>query len=102
MPIMNTKDHFGLMAIFLHWLIALLIIALLAFGLYMVGLPSVFKNSNYTAGIRIWHSVLMLILRIAWRLTNLLPALPAYMPSWQRVATLGMHYAFYVFMLRCH
>jgi cytochrome b561 len=100
MPIMNTNNQFGLMAIFLHWLMALLIIGLLALGLYMVGLPiSMQKLKLYG-----WHkefgilALMLVIFRLAWRLANLLPALPTYMPTWQRIAAFGMHYAFYVFM----
>ena len=35
----NSLEAFGLVAIVLHWLLALLIISLLTLGLYMVGLP---------------------------------------------------------------
>jgi cytochrome b561 len=52
-----------------------------------------------------WHKefgilvLFLAILRIAWRLANLLPSLPDYMPYWQRLAARAMHYAFYFFML---
>lgn len=39
MQIKNSSTQFGVVAIILHWIIALLIIGLLALGLYMVPLP---------------------------------------------------------------
>ena len=38
-PIENTEDRFGAVAILFHWSMAVLIIGLLALGLYMVRLP---------------------------------------------------------------
>lgn len=100
MTVMNTDNHYGIVAILLHWLIAVLIIGLLALGLYMTGLPiSLEKLKLYG-----WHKefgilVLMLaVVRIAWRLANILPSLPDYVPYWQRFAARSMHFAFYLFM----
>lgn len=100
MSIMNTENHYGLVAILLHWLIAILIIGLLILGLYMVGLPISLQKLRFFG----WHKefgilVLMLaIVRVAWRLSNLLPSLPASIPYWQQLAARGMHFAFYIFM----
>lgn len=65
-------------AISLHWLIALLIISIMALGVYMTGLPlSPQKLKIYS-----WHKwagitvLLISILRIAWRIKNPAPALP--------------------------
>lgn len=99
MLIKNTATRFGLVAIFLHWFVAVLIIGLLALGLYMVKLPiSIEKLKLYG-----WHKefgflVLFLALfRLVWRLTNQLPELVA-LPLLERIAARSMHWAFYCFM----
>lgn len=100
MTINNTQDHYGTVAILLHWGIAIVIIGLLAEGLYMVGLPvSLQKLQLYG-----WHKeygflVLALAsLRLGWRLGNQTPALPVTLPSWQKFAARSVHWAFYGFM----
>jgi cytochrome b561 len=100
MRLKNTENNYGLITILLHWLIATLIIAMLALGLYMVDLPiSLQKLKLYR-----WHKefgILVLMLatvRISWRLFNMTPRLPSYLQSWQKLAARAVHYAFYGFM----
>lgn len=100
MQIKNTKNNFGVVAITLHWLIALIIIVMLALGLYMTDLPiSLQKLKLYG-----WHKefgvlVLMLVIaRVTWRLTNINPTL-ATLPWWEYYAARAMHYVLYGFML---
>src|SRR5262245_36155979 len=38
-PIENTEERYGAAAVGLHWMMAVLLVSLLALGLYMVGLP---------------------------------------------------------------
>lgn len=85
----------------LHWLVALLIFGLFPLGLYMHGLPlSVEKIELYS-----WHkwfgiSVLLLVLlRIGWRLTHRPPPLPPSIPRWQQAAAEWMHEVLYLLML---
>lgn len=99
MQIKNTQNRFGIVTILLHWLMAILIIILLAFGLYMTRIPiSALKLKLYG-----WHKELgMLVLmlaaiRIAWRLSNITPSLAA-LPWWEKLAARVMHWAFYGFM----
>lgn len=98
MRIKNNKDHYGLIAILLHWLVALLIIGLLILGLYMVRLPiSLEKLKLYG-----WHKeygLLVLglaLIRIIWRLINIVPNLP--LPPIEKLAARTVHWAFYGFM----
>jgi len=99
MLIKNTKNHYGIVAISLHWIMAILIIGLLVLGLYMVPLPI----SREKLKLYRWHKefgmvVLMLVvLRAAWRLSNIIPSL-ASLPPWEKFAARSVHYAFYVFM----
>jgi len=100
MLIKNTENHYGAMAILLHWGMALLIIGLLGEGLYMVNLPISLQKLKLFG----WHKeygVLVLILvcfRLGWRLTNSVPALPINLPKWQKIAARMAHWSFYVFM----
>ncbi len=100
MKIINTENHYGMMAILLHWGIAILMIGLLAEGLYMDELSvSLLKLKLFG-----WHKeygMLVLILacfRLGWRITNVVPALPSEIPAWQKLAARTTHWAFYFFM----
>lgn len=101
LPIKNTKEHYGLMAILLHWLMALLIIGLLILGLYMVSLPIGLQKLKLYG----WHKefgVLVLglvIIRITWRYTNITPLLTPYLPLWEVIAARCTHWIFYFLML---
>src|SRR5437868_853244 len=101
MQIKNTVNRYGIIAILIHWLMALLIIALLAIGLYMTRiLVSLQKLKLYG-----WHKelgvliLMLLLLRIIWRLTNIAPLLPASLPPWQKLSAHAMHLAFYGLMV---
>lgn len=99
MKIMNTENRFGFVAIILHWLMAILIIGLLALGLYMVALPISFEKLKLYG----WHkeygllALALLICRFFWRITNILPELS--LPFWERLAARTVHWTFYIFML---
>ncbi|MCL9685707.1 cytochrome b [Legionella maioricensis] len=98
MQIKNSKTRFGIVAISLHWIVAILIIGLLAEGLYMVDLPINLQKLKLYG----WHkefglSVLFLaIFRIIWRLGNQMPELE--LPWLEKLAARSMHWAFYIFM----
>jgi len=98
MQIRNSKNHFGIIAISLHWIIAILIIGLLALGLYMVTLPINLQKLKLYG----WHKeygflvLFLAIFRIVWRLGNQMPDLA--LPLLERIAARSMHWAFYVFM----
>jgi cytochrome b561 len=101
MQLKNTDDNYGLIAIILHWIMAILMIGLLALGLYMVRLPVSLEKLKLFG----WHKefgilvLALVIVRIIWRLGNTLPNLPATVPSWQQFAARAAHYVFYIFML---
>lgn len=81
-----------------HWLLAVLITASFAFGLYMVELPfspSRLKQYNWHkwAGITI---LALSALRLLWRLSHRPPPLDPAMPTWQVRASSGTHGLLYV------
>lgn len=99
MQLTNTDDRFGFISILLHWIMAILIIALLIIGLYMVRIPiSPLKLKLFR-----WHKefgmlVLMLVVvRLIWRFSNVIPALWS-LPIWERIAARSVHWMFYFFM----
>jgi cytochrome b561 len=101
MTIRNTEARYGIIAITLHWVMAVIIIGMLSLGLYMVRLPI----SGEKLKLYGWHKefgILVLALvtvRISWRLGNKIPVLPNALPHWQKYAARLAHYAFYFFMI---
>src|SRR5262245_22833918 len=75
-------------AVALHWLMALLVIGMLALGLYMSGLPKGPERSELIAlhksiGITL---AFLLVVRLGWRASHTPPSYPATMPTWQQQA----------------
>jgi cytochrome b561 len=100
----NTELRYGVVALLLHWVMAVLLMALLAMGMYMVVLPDVgFDRTKIT--LILVHKALGLaalaavLARMVWRTTNALPALAAGLPEWQQVAARTVHLFFYALML---
>lgn len=98
MLIKNTENRFGVVAISLHWVMALLIIGMLAVGLYMVNLPvGLQKLKLYGLHKACGFLVLGLVtIRLIWRLLNTTPQLS--LPWWEKVAARLAHVALYGFM----
>ncbi|ARU05327.1 cytochrome b [Comamonas serinivorans] len=101
MPTLDRPTSYTGTAKALHWLLAVSLIGLIAFGWYMTGLPISptklkFYNWHKWAGITI---LVLSVARLLWRLTHRPPALPdamqAAMPAWQRVAHHGVHHLMY-------
>lgn len=99
MQIKNSATHFGIVTIVFHWVIALLIIGLLALGLYMVNMSGWSAQKLKFYG---WHKeygllvLFLAVLRIIWRLANDNPELA--LPWLEKIAARSMHWAFYIFM----
>jgi len=105
MSVATDSARYTLVAIVLHWLIALAIIVQLASGLWMV---DAIKGGAYRAlayDTYQWHkslglTVLVLsILRLGWRLMHKPPALPEGIKRWELTAAHLTHWAFYGFMI---
>ncbi|HKX43289.1 MAG TPA: cytochrome b [Burkholderiaceae bacterium] len=85
----------------LHWLVAALILANLALGLTMVGMPGIsptklrYFNWHKWVGVTVFA---LALLRLAWRWRHPAPALPDAMPAWERRAAMLSHAALYLLM----
>jgi cytochrome b561 len=100
MSMRNTENRYGFIAILLHWGMAILLIGLLALGLYMTRIPiSLEKLKLYG-----WHkeygdlALMLVMVRLVWRLGSIIPSLSNEIPKWQVIAAHIVHWAFYVFM----
>ena len=98
----NSPARYGAVAVTLHWLIAIVIIGQLIVGTYMHDLPdqdpSKFQlyQLHKSTGITIFF---LSLARLGWRMINIIPPLPAHMPTWQRWAAHGSHFLLYALMI---
>jgi cytochrome b561 len=90
-------------AIWLHWIIAILILLQIALGWFMNEvLPDHSLNQRFVESIHISLGLTILILvvaRIVFRLTHRPPPLPVGMPRWERLLSSAVHLVFYALML---
>jgi cytochrome b561 len=90
--------RFPLVSRLLHWLMALLILAMLFIG---VGMVTSLKHYHQLLAIHRPLGVLILVLaavRLIWRLFNPPPPLPAAMPGWQKAIAGASHVVLYALM----
>lgn len=97
-----TVERYPPVAVMLHWLLAALILTLLASGWYMVDIPrntparGFFFNLHKSLGVLAGLGIVALV---AWRLRHPAPPLPLRMPRWERNAAALNHGLFYVLMV---
>lgn len=97
----NTARRYGLVAMALHWLIAAAILAMAGLGLVMVELdPGAAKFRLYQLHKSVGITILALsLLRLAWRLANPVPPLPAGLRPWEKHLARMTHVGLYVLMV---
>jgi cytochrome b561 len=100
---MNTRTRYGTVAMTLHWLIALMVIGNLCSGLWFGEFMSHNDPLRFTvvqlhksSGLTI---LVLSLIRLAWRLVNPIPALPANMGPLMRFLARGTHYLFYFLII---
>jgi len=97
----NTNDAWGWPSKALHWLGAILILLLLGHGWWMTHLaprgPERLAHYAGHAGLG-YDFLVLLILRLLWRWTHTVPALPVAMPRWERLAAHANHIGLYLLM----
>lgn len=96
----HTPTSYNPLAKAFHWLLALAIIGMLLMGLYMEDLPfSPWKFELFQIHKSVGITILLLVaVRLLWRLTYPAPMLPAHMPLWQKAAAHTTHLALYGLM----
>lgn len=101
MPVRSSEAGWGALLRAFHWLVAILIVVQAVIGLTMVGMDlSPAKVRVFALHKSIGMTILALVLlRIAWRLTERRPADPPTMPRWQRRAAHALHLVLYVLIL---
>ena len=94
------RDNYSKVAIGFHWLIALMIIGLIIFGLLMTNPDMPNRFALYQLHKSFGICVLILsVLRLLWRLGHKPPPLPAGMKGWEVAAAKFTHIAFYIIMI---
>ena len=97
MGLKNTTSEFGSISKWLHWLVAIGILALFWIGLEQAGM----ERGPEKQAVRATHASLALIvfvfmtLRLIWRLMNEVPAHPDAMPGWQKLSSTLVHWGIY-------
>ncbi len=97
----NSIDAYGAVAQALHWLVAVLVLAQIALGVYAAHLPVSLARLQWLSRHKsLGLAILVLVLaRLAWRARQAPPVLPAWLPRWERRAALAAHRALYVLLL---
>jgi cytochrome b561 len=97
----NSATSWGAPAKLLHWTVAALVFAQMPLGWAAAS----WRLSPTKLDLFVWHKstglliLALMIVRLAWRLANPVPALPAEMPLWERRAAAAGHAALYLLVI---
>jgi len=95
-----ATNRYSKAAIGLHWLIAIMIIGLIVFGILMTNPETPNRFVLYQLHKSFGICVLILsVVRLLWRLGHKPPALPEGMKGWEIAAAKFTHIAFYIIMI---
>ena len=98
---MTDQERYSATAMFLHWLMAILLITLFCLGWYMVDLP---KDSDERSWFFALHKsigltvAVLVLIRLVWRFTHVPPALPGSITNFKRQLAGLTHCLLYVAM----
>jgi cytochrome b561 len=97
----NTAQGYGLVAVFLHWLIALAVMGMFTLGVWMTGLT--YYDEWYKRGPDIHKSIgivlfIIMLARVLWRSINIEPADEPGIGGLQRRLAHGVHRLLYVLL----
>lgn len=102
LPPTARDGRYGIPALLLHWVLALLIIGLLLLGFYMVDIPkgtpgrALYFNLHKSFGVL---AALLVLARLGWRLAHAAPPLPPGTSRRTRQAAQWTHRLLYACML---
>jgi cytochrome b561 len=99
-PIRNTSEGYGIIAILIHWSMAVIVLGMIALGWYMTDLTISLQKLKLFGLHKEWGVLVLFLvtLRLGWRMMNNIPPLPQHIPYLQRAAAHGMHYALYTLL----
>jgi cytochrome b561 len=92
----RATDRYSRVARWLHWTMALLLIGNLAGGLLHDVAPEIIMPLHKATGMVL---LALVLIRFGWRLAHRPPALPASMPTWEKLASQFTHLSFYALMI---
>lgn len=97
MGLRNTTAAYGLPAKLLHWLIALMLVGMVIAGLTFSSMERGDTRSTIAALHKSMGLLLLLLMtiRLLWKLANPTPADPPGTPAWQALAAKLTHWALY-------
>lgn len=97
---MTHEPRFTALSRILHWVMAVLILAMLFIGIGMVATVSeryaLLVSIHKPLGVLI---LLLVVIRIANRMFNPPPSLPRHLPAWQKLAAKASHLVLYALMV---
>jgi cytochrome b561 len=97
---MHQTARYHNIAILLHWVMALLIIGLIALGYFLDDIPKEYRGTAYMLHKSFGITVLALTLvRLGWRLGHKPPAYALSMRPYEKMAAKGTHWLFYALMI---
>ena len=95
----SSDQEWGAVYKLLHWLVAVLVLAMIGIGWFMTEALEddvMGKFRAYQLHKSIGMTVLVLVLvRLIWRITNRVPRLPEKMPAYERWLARATHWIFY-------
>jgi cytochrome b561 len=96
----NTSERYGGVTQLFHWVVVGLIITQFVLANRADDLPLGVKKIAVLAQHKsVGMTILMLaVLRISWRLSSKVPALPSMTPGWQRLGARGSHVLLYLLL----
>lgn len=102
MALRNSAERWGALAKGFHWILAILIIGMLGFGIYMTDfVTDMVQKYNYVQTHKSFGFVVFALAaaRLLWRLLNpVSPGMPDNLKPWERMAAHITHYGLYVLM----
>lgn len=92
--------RYAKVAIWLHWLIGIAVLANIALAMLTEGMPKETHRAAMGVHKALGIAILALtILRIVWRLGHKPPPLPSGTPGWQRPLSKAVHFLFYLLLI---
>ena len=83
-----------------HWIIAMVVIAMLSFSFFLDDMPNQYQPSAYMIHKSLGLTVLFLVfLRLIWIQYTGKPPLPTTVPAWQKFAARMVQYTLYFFLI---